>query len=373
MKHGVRGVVRALLAAVALAWLAGCGPKEPIRIGLVAGLSDRGSDFGESVRNGVILAVEQQNQAGGINGRQIELIVRDDGQNREQAVRAAQELIALKPDIVIGPATSSMAEVIVPALGKAGLVVISPTVASTAFQGKDDNFFRVNRTTREAAIDHAGVLYSRGARRVALAFDASNLPYSGTWVQAFTEAFAKLGGAVTGSAGFESTATPRYAEVMNRLLEGKPDSLLFVASSLDTARLCQQARRQAPDLSLSTTEWAASGELLTEMGGAAVEGLLIAHGYDRDDTRPAYQNFRAAFKARFQREFGSFSLMAYDTAQVMFSAMKQSQPGENTKTALLKYGPYTGVQQAIQFDANGDATRKVFFTEIRGGHFVQVR
>ena len=46
-----------LLAAGVLALLAACGPEAPIRIGLLAGLSDRGSDFGESVRNGVILAV----------------------------------------------------------------------------------------------------------------------------------------------------------------------------------------------------------------------------------------------------------------------------------------------------------------------------
>lgn len=79
-----------LAGALALAWaLTGCAPPEPIRIGLLAGLSDRGSDFGESVRNGVILAIEQQNEAGGINGRKIELIVRDDGQDKVKAELAA--------------------------------------------------------------------------------------------------------------------------------------------------------------------------------------------------------------------------------------------------------------------------------------------
>lgn len=68
---------RASLAFACALLLAGCSDPQPIRIGLIAGLSDRGSDFGESVRNGVILAVEEQNAAGGINGRPIELIVRD--------------------------------------------------------------------------------------------------------------------------------------------------------------------------------------------------------------------------------------------------------------------------------------------------------
>ena len=364
-------VMKALSLLLALA-LAGCAPEAPIRIGLLAGLSDRGSDFGESVRNGVILAIEQQNQAGGIHGRMIELIVRDDGQDAEQAVKAAQELIALKPELVIGPVTSSMATVVLPVLDAAGMLTISPTVASPAFYGKDDHFFRVNRTTHEAARHHAKVLFDRQARRVALAFDASNAPYSDTWVSEFTRTFEQLGGKVSATSGFDSTASPSFGDVLKPLLARQPDALLFVASSLDTARLCQQARRLAPELPLSSTEWAASGELLTEMGGSAVDGLLIAHAYNRDDQGAPYLAFRSAFKARFQREFGSFSLLAYDTANVVIEAMIRRNDSESMKSALLKYGPYAGVQQSIRFDANGDAERQVFFTEIRGGRFIQI-
>jgi branched-chain amino acid transport system substrate-binding protein len=364
---------KAIGLAALLLTLVGCSEPEPIKIGLLAGLSDRGSDFGESVRNGVILAVEQQNQAGGINGRKIELLVRDDGQDKTIAIKAAQELIALHPEIIIGPVTSSMATVVVPMLDQAGQVMISPTVASTNFLGKDDNFFRVNCTTADAAIQHARVLYQRGTRRVALGFDASNLPFSGTWVQAFSSEFGKLGGRTVGTAGFESAASTRFADVISRLQAMQPEALIFVASTLDTARLAQQARRLAPNLRLSSSEWAASAEALSEMGGNAVDGLLITHAYDRDDKRAAYQHFRSAFKQRFQREFGSFSLLAYDTANVVFAAMKQRTANENMKTALLKYGPYHGVQQEIQFDAFGDAARTVFFTEIRSGGLVQVK
>lgn len=367
------GTSRLLGACSLLLALAACTPPEPIRIGLLAGLSDRGSDFGESVRNGVILAVEQQNQAGGINGRKIELLVRDDGQDKEKARQAAQELIAQHPDIIIGPVTSSMAAVVMPLFNQAGQIIISPTVASTDFYGKDDNLFRVNCTTREAAIQHARVLYARGSRRVGLAFDASNLPFGETWVKGFSSEFEKLGGVTSGTAGFESTASTRFSDVINRLLADRPDALIFVASTLDTARLAQQARRLAPGLPLSSSEWAASGEALSEMGGSAVEGMLMTHAYNRDDPGVAYQNFRSAFKQRFQREFGSFSLLAYDTANVVFAALQKRDKDEDMKAALLKYGPYQGVQQEIRFDANGDATRRVFFTEIHDGSLHQLK
>lgn len=356
-----------------LALLAGCQPREPIRIGLLAGLSDRGSDFGESVRNGVILAIEQQNEAGGINGRKIELIVRDDGQDKAQAAKAARELIALHPEIIIGPVTSSMATVVVPMMSEAGQTIISPTVASTNFQGKDDALFRVNCTTREAAIQHARVLWERGIRKPGLAYDTSNGPFSNTWLAGFRDEFSRLGGHIGPTAGFESAAGTRFASVIGKLLEQSPDALVFVASTLDTSRLAQQARRLAPRLPLSSSEWAASGEALSEMGGRAVEGLLMTHAYDRNDSGPAYLSFRDAFKQRFQREFGSFSLLAYDTANVVIAALKQKQASESMKQALLKYGPYAGVQQKIEFDSFGDATRQVFFTEIRNGQLVQLR
>jgi branched-chain amino acid transport system substrate-binding protein len=369
----VQKTLTSLYAAGLLISLAACGPTEPIKIGLIAGLSDRGSDFGESVRNGVILAIEQQNQAGGINGRKIELVVRDDGQDKAMATKAAEELIKLSPDIIIGPVTSSMATVITPLMNQAEQAIISPTVASINFYGKDDNFFRVNCTNREAATQHAKVLYERGSRRVGLAFDASNLPFSGSWIEAFSAEFAKLGGTTSGTSGFESTASTSFSQVITRLISTNPDAMIFVASTLDTARLAQQARRLAPDMPLSSSEWAASAEALSEMGGSAVEGMLMTHAYDRDDQRAAYQKFRSDFQKRFQREFGSFSLLAYDTANVVMAAMKQRSKDENMKTALLKYGPYQGVQQEIRFDANGDATRKVFFTEIRNGSLVQVK
>ena len=72
--------------------LAACGEPEPVRIGFLGGLSDRNTDVGDAGRNGVILAVEQWNREGGIQGRPIELIARDDAQKAETAARAAAEL-----------------------------------------------------------------------------------------------------------------------------------------------------------------------------------------------------------------------------------------------------------------------------------------
>lgn len=55
---------------------------------------------------------------------------------------------------------------------------------------------------------------------------------------------------------------------------------------------------------------------------------------------------------------------------MVLTALKNRQPGETVKAAALRSGPYQGLQQTITFDANGDTSRKVFFTEIHNGNYV---
>lgn len=158
-----------LFLLLAISVLSGCGDANPLRVGFVGGLSDRNADVGLAGEQAVTLAVEQINRAGGINGRLVELVSRDDKQNAETAHRVAAELVAEKVVAVIGPFTSGMAAAVVPVTDKSGIVTISPTITSMDFYGKDDHLFRINRTTRDNAAEYAKVLYSRGQNKVAVA------------------------------------------------------------------------------------------------------------------------------------------------------------------------------------------------------------
>lgn len=138
------------------------------------------------------------------------------------------------------------------------------------------------------------------------------------------------------------------------------------------ARLAQQARKQAPALSIGASEWAAT-EQLPELGGSVVEGLLIVQNYNHQDQSPRFKEFSESYFKRFQRNPGYSSVSAYDAATVVLTALKKRNKGETLKAASLKAGPYDGLQQKIMFDANGATPRQVFFTEIRDGRYVQVK
>jgi branched-chain amino acid transport system substrate-binding protein len=363
--------LRALLVALGLALLCACSPDKPLRIGFIGGLSDRVSDTGEAGRNGLILAVEQRNQAGGVRGHMLEIVVRDDGQDPEKARRAIQSLVDARVDAVIGPFSSAVAAVVVPVMSQAGILMLSPTVTSTEFSGKDDFMVRLNRTTRDNARDYAQRLSQRGQHRVAAAYDTRNGPYSVSWLNEFRSAYTALGGQLVVAVPFASQANAGYGDIARQMLASLPDGLLFIGGAIDVARLAQQAEKLAPHLPKSAAE-RASTELLLELGGRAMEGLLIAQAYNRDDRSERYRRFHDAYVARFAQEPGFSSVLTYDSATVLWQAMERQQPGESLRDAVLHNGPYEGLQQSILFDRYGDTSHKVYFTEVRGGHFVQV-
>lgn len=359
-----------LLLAVACS---GCGPKEPIRIGFMGALSGSVTDLGEDSRNGTLLAIEEANRAGGIDGRSVELVVRDDAQQPEMAVKAIRELAAAKVVAVIGPVTSAMTHAVLPELEKLNVIAISPTVAATNLAGRDDNLIRVGSTTGDYARVAANFLFAQqGKRRVAIAYSTQNRPYSESWMIDFRKEFERLGGAVPQVLAFDSKASSDYADVVAPLLQGKPDAVLLISTALDAVRLVQQVRRQQPQMPLFAAEWAAT-EHLIELGGRSIEGLHLTQFFNREDTSPTYTAFDAAFRARFQRSPGFAGVAAYDSTRILLDVLRRKKPNQPVKDALLALGPYTGLQQSIAFDRYGDAQRQTYVTVVRNGRYEVIK
>ena len=271
----------------------------------------------------------------------------------------------------MGPFTSGMAAVIVPITGQAGIFQISPTITAMEFLGKDDNLYRINRTTRDNAGDYAKVMHSRGQKRIAVAYDLRNRSFTQSWLDEFRTAAEGLGASVAAEISYESSKDADFEGTVTKMLQSKPDGLLFISGALDVARLAQAARKLAPRLPIAASEWAATEQLI-DLGGEVVEGLLIVQNYDRDDASPRFKEFSDAYFKRFQRNPGYSSVSTYDAATVVLTALKNRKPWEPVKAAVARSGPYQGLQQEIVFDSNGDTIRKVYFTEIREGRYRRI-
>ena len=162
------GSLLALAAFFLSVVLGACKAEEPIRIGFLAGTSGRVADSGISGRDAALLAVEQYNQSGGIAGRRVQLIIKDDRQQPDIVRQRVRELIAEGVVAIIGPMTSDMAVAATPIADEAKVVLMSPTATTEALSGKDDYFLRVASTSGTYAQRSASYLAkSSTMRRVA--------------------------------------------------------------------------------------------------------------------------------------------------------------------------------------------------------------
>ncbi len=369
LKHWLLPFV--LLGALA-GGLAGCSPPEPIRLGFIGGISGRVADLGIAGRNGTALAIEMRNKSGGINGRPVELIVEDDKQDPEIAKRGISRLIGNKVHAIIGPMTSTMAMASLPLINEARMTMISPTVTSSKLSGLDDYFLRVIAPTTEYARKGAEYHFrTRGQRRVAAAYDLRNKDYTETWLADYGKAFSALGGEIITAEPYESGDHMDFAQLAERLLQAAPDAVLIIANSVDTAMLAQQLHKRDPGVQITTSEWAAT-ERLTELGGKAVEGMVIAQFLDRDSKQPAYVVFRNAYVERFALEPGFAGITGFDAANVALDALAEKKAGQTLKQTILERRVFAGAQSEIRFDPYGDATRETYMTIIRNGTFVRV-
>lgn len=359
---------RFAIAVGAALMLAGCGQKEPLRIGFIGELTGSQADLAEAARNGATLAIEEYKSSGRSPGRDIELIVRDTSDNPETARANVRELINAKVVAIIGPLSSSMTDAVKPVTDAAKVVLISPTITALKFSGQDDYLFRMNRTTRESGRLYAQRLAAKGFTRVAIAANTNNKVYTESWLTQFRLAYEPLGGSVAASAYFDSAADS-HRDLIDSLLASKADALVFIATAGDAARLAQQTRKVNAAVPLFSAEWGGTDQLI-ELGGRSVEGLTVLQQFDRNDDSPRFAAFRDHYAKRYGREPLFGSVLAHDAATVLLTALSRRAPTMPLKEALIKLGPFAGLQQSIQFDATGDTNPKAYFTVIHNGRFV---
>lgn len=368
----LRPVALLACAAVMVSTMSGCRRDDSLKIGYLGTLSGRHSDLGVAGRDGTIFAVEEINRAGGINGKRLELVIRDDEGKAGSAQTAARELIAAGVTAIVGPMTSSMAMATVPVINDSPVVMISPTVSTGDLSGKDDNFLRIYPTNAQKTLLLAEyVRTSLGLTRLAVVYDLSNRSYTDDWRREFTRRFEALGGAVAPVITFDASGQTDYLSVARTLLAKKPQGVLILAGAVDAAMFCQQIRKLDASTLLFATEWSSTPELLVH-GGSAVEGIVYCQNFIRDDDSVPYVTFCRAFAARFGQipDFGA--VYAYQTVKVIGAGLAKNPAPGGLKGAILGIGTFPGLQGEFSIDRFGDADRKPFLMTVRQGAFRRV-
>ncbi len=336
----MRGILPLLLAG-ALA-VADAVSAQTLRIGLSGPFSGGSSPMGDSMRNGVRLAVNEINAIGGIDGRLIELIERDDRADNELGARIADELTRMKVAATIGIVNTGVGLASVDAYQKARIplmVAVSTGPALTrkfAPPASPANFiFRVSPTLDLEARMLAVDLHKRGLARVALLAD--DTPYGDSGVSAFTVA--------ARAAGLELVAMERFrigdADMSRQLGAARAAGAQAVVAWGIGPELAQLARGMAalrwkvPMLG----SWTLSMRNFIEAAGTAGEGALMPQTFIQDAGSAAKNSFLLAYSRHFKTDLIPSPMSAaqgYDGMHVLALALRQARSldGDAVRRAL---------------------------------------
>ncbi len=358
-----------LFTIMLLVFLQGCGDSNPLKIGFIGGTSGRVADLGVAGRNGVILAVEERNAAGGIKGQKIELILKDDKQETELSKKAAEELVAAGVAAILGPMTSSMAMEVVPVSNQSEILTMGTTVTTNKLTGKDDYFFRTLSPTLDHASETAKYLYEyKKTKKVAAVYDLNNKAYTESWLKDFSDSLEKMGGTITKSIPFNSSNQVKFEDIARDLIAATPDAIVLIVNSVDAALLAKQIRVINPDIQLAASAWAGT-ERLIELGGRYVERMAVPQFFDRYNQDAEYLTFYSAYLERFGHPPGFPGLVSYNATNVVLNALSDKKSGENLKQTILRIRQFPSIQGTIIIDEFGDSKSQTYLTEVIDGQF----
>ena len=375
----VRRILIFSLAILLLAAPVAFGAGEPIKMGTVVRLSV-GSEHGVPSRRGVEIAVAEVNKAGGINGRQVELIVEDEKDSPQTAVNAVKKLIEVdKVVAIVGPMTSGDMMAAGKIANDAKVVDISPTATTPQLSGYGAYLYRgCSRIDTQAKVLTKFVADTWKPKTVGIFF--SNEPYGKGSDKFFGEEFEKLGIKVVAHEPFNRGARDFKTE-LTKIKAANPDILFIPGYTPETAPAAAQARQ----LGMNQKILGVYGDMdpvYIQLAGKAAEGHIIGGEYDEGYNTPKNQAFKKTYEELVKKNNDPYNIMFaalhYDAASMILDGMKKNGPtAEGIKKFMDETKDFDGVTGKLSFDQTHDIVRAgidgVYILEIKDGKYVKVK
>lgn len=351
-----------------------CKDHQPIKIGFVGGLSGKMSELAISGRNGAILAVEEINQAGGVNGHPIQLVVRNDWNTPEGALAAVIELHKEKVPVIIGHYISGANIGSFDYINQNKILMISPTVRSTLFSNRDDYFFRIITPLNVQAKMLAEVAVNKKIKTMAVVYEKSNKIYGEEFYRFFAEKYLKMGGKIIFIRSFISGPQSDVFKIAKAAAASNPQGILMLADGIDTAIFMQKLSHLKPDVPVLTGSWCMTNDFI-QYGGDSLSRVIIASDYSVDDKS---NHDLVSFKEKYKKRFGvnpTFSSSnSYDAVLIIFLMLK-TNPHANSeylRQFLRENKIFHGVQGEIRINDSGDMERKQYLYQVQGDGFQKI-
>ena len=350
----------------------GSPDRSTIKIGYFGDLTGPTFNFGQSAINGVLMVANEINQAGGINGRRIDVVIEDDRGSPEEAARLTAKLIAQDKVIaIIAGGTSGNSRAAAPKAQSSHVPFISPSSTDPSVTQTGNYIFRacfVDTFQGEVMAHFAANTLK--AQKAAILFDF-NSPYGRGLTDYFELSFAKFGGRIVSKQSY-TQGDADFKGQLSSIRATEPDVIYIPGYYGDVAIIAKQARMIGLTQPLLGGDGWDAPELW-QLGGDALNGSYISTHYSVDDPSPGIQTFVGAYKQRYGNLLpDAHAALAYDATRLLIDAITRAgtTDGEKLRDALAQTKDFAGVTGVISMDADRNAVKPAVVLKLQDLRFI---
>lgn len=357
--------MRLWLLALAAILTACSGRGDTYRLGAAGPWTER---YGAMNKRGIELAVEHINAKGGVRGRKLEIVMRDDEGSGEKAAGIALEFIQDKSILAVIGHVNSGAMVAAAKVYDGYLPAVATTATSPDLTGVSPWVFRVISSDSTNGMDLARFSNALGHRRAVILYE--NNPYGRGLTRSFERNF---NGEVLSADPISESGSQDFSPFVDYFKRVNPDVVFVAGTEQSGLALMREVRRQGfvADF-MGGDGWA--GVVLDT---ALAEGAYLGTPFSAVDPRPEAQQFVSSFRAKFGLTPDGNAALAYDATMLLARAIEEGGASRDEIREWLANipadKPFKGVTGAIRFGPDGDPIGKSFvMSQLRRGSLVVV-
>jgi len=347
-----------------------------VRIGMVNVQSGPAAGLGKGMRAGAEAVFKQINAKGGVHGRQIELLVGDDGYEPDKAVDETLKMIEQnKVFSLFGYVGTPTANAVLPIVKEMDVPLVGAfTGAMTLRAPVTRQVFNVRASYDDEAETLVAHFLAKGAKTVAVFYQDDG--FGQAVLSGTDKALKKRNMQILAKSTFQRNTLAVKAGLAT-LADAKPDAIVMVGPYAPLAAFIKEARAAGLKSQLATVSFVGTDNLVAEVG-AAGDGVVISQvvPFPEDNDLPIQRECREALAAQSEK-LGFVNFEGCITAKVMVAALERAGKTPDRKALVSTMVGMTGVDLGgvkISFsEGNHQALTDVFLTQIQGGKIAKIR
>lgn len=330
------------------------------------------AQYGNFFKKALDMKVNEINEAGGINGKLIQIDYFDDKSTPKEASNIAQMVTSDSKYIAeIGSYNSTCVLAGAPIYQEAGMVQMAPTAGHPDITKANDHLFRLQNSNEVEYTWLANVAVNKiGAKKIAIVHleNDSGIVLS----QILNEQIPQMGGEVVLTESYVQGQVSDFSSILTKLKAAQPELIICVTSYNDMGTMLQQAKQ----IDLGDVKWVSSGMIYSDdflkLAGDAGEGVYSMTVFFADNPDETIANFTQKYRALYDNESPNyFATNAYEALALIEAALKNGATDRaSLYEELLKIKEWHGETGYATFDDDRMVNRDMTVIKVENGKWV---